>query len=73
MQQAAEQIDVRAVIDGVGVAAGVRPRLCALAAYLIAVCTYRFYFPVMYLDDAVIHWLLDRVAGFPFDGAGAQD
>ena len=50
----------------VGVAAGVRPRLCALAAYLIAVCTYRFYFPVMYLDEQVMTRLTSINKDLPY-------
>ena len=43
-------------------AAGYRPRLMAALLYLVAVSTYRWNYPVMYLDDATIHlmffWLM---------------
>ncbi|MDQ7843565.1 MAG: hypothetical protein QN141_10565 [Armatimonadota bacterium] len=37
---------------------GVRPRLAAAALYLVAVSTYRWNFPVSYVEDGVMHLLL---------------
>jgi hypothetical protein len=51
-----------AYATGVGacllIAVGVRPRLMALVAYLLAVSTYRWNFLVMYVDDEIIHLVL---------------
>lgn len=40
------------------VVAGIAPRVMALVAYVIAVCSYRWCFLVMSVDDAIVHWLL---------------
>jgi len=40
------------------VAVGVRPRLMALIAYVLAVSAYRWNFLVMYVDDEVVHLVL---------------
>ena len=41
---------------------GYRPRLMAVFSYVVAVATYRWNFPVTYLDDATVHltffWLM---------------
>ena len=39
-------------------AAGYRPTLCAVALYILAVSTYRLNFLVLYVDDAIFHWIL---------------
>lgn len=39
-------------------AAGRRPRISAGIAYAIAVCTYHRFFPLMYIDDSVLHLVL---------------
>lgn len=38
--------------------AGYRPALCAVALYVLAVSTYRLNFLVLYVDDAVFHWIM---------------
>jgi hypothetical protein len=38
--------------------AGVRPRLTAVFLYLVAVSTYRWNFPVIYVDDSIMHLVL---------------
>jgi len=37
---------------------GYRPVLCAVALYILAVSTYRLNFLVLYVDDAVFHWIM---------------
>lgn len=39
-------------------AAGIRVRLCASLLFAVAVSTYRWNFPVMYLDDGIMHLML---------------
>ena len=46
------------VVACVLVAAGVRARLMAFVAYVLAVSTYRWNFLVMYVDDEIIHLVL---------------
>src|SRR5690606_34594617 len=50
---------------GLFVVAGVRPRVAALAGYVVAVCAYRWGFLVMFVDDAIVHWLLLWVVLLP--------
>lgn len=47
-----------AVLVSALLAAGYRSTLCAAALYILAVSTYRLNFLVLYVDDAVFHWML---------------
>jgi len=53
---------VAACLCSVALIVGYRVKLAALILYVIAVCTYRWNFLVMYVDDSVMHlslfWLL---------------
>ena len=45
------------LISGI-LSVGYRPTLCAVVLYVLAVSTYRLNFMVLYVDDAVFHWIL---------------
>ncbi len=45
------------LVSGI-LAAGYRPTLCAAVLYVLAVSAYRLNFLVLYVDDAVFHWML---------------
>ena len=46
------------MLISVALAAGCRPSLCAAFLYVLAVSTYRWNFLVLYIDDAIVHWIL---------------
>ena len=47
-----------ALLAALGIVFGIRTRVCAAIALVVAASTYRWNFIVMYLDDAVVHLLL---------------
>lgn len=49
---------IAAVLVSGLLAAGYRSTLCAAVLYVLAVSTYRLNFLVLYVDDAVFHWIL---------------
>ncbi len=54
-----------ACVCALALAAGYRPRLAAACAYLFAVCSYRYSFLVVSVDDAIVHLLLGWMVLLP--------
>lgn len=55
-----------------GLALGWRSRACAVVAYVVAVCLYRRIFPLMYIDDGVLHLALFWQVVLPHPARGTR-
>ena len=53
-----ELIFAFACLCALGLTFGYRPKVCAAILYVIAVCSYRWNFVVIYVDDAIMHLML---------------
>src|SRR5215813_2349993 len=55
---ALQTIFLIACLCSLGLIVGYRVKICAAILYVIAVCTYRWNFLVMYVDDSIMHLVL---------------